>query len=306
MRNSKNSDNDEQHAEEAVEQLQNFEKEVCPNGDPLPPLKVEDINLETMSVKDNGKAQPVYGDIEIEDDHCPSADDVEKESRDDENEQIDDFGDFEDAFNTLDKCHDIAPVAADDFGGFGETTSLDQNNFDASFGYFQAQENDQDDDDFGDFGDMTSENRDDDFGGFGGEDDFRSFPEPTHAPLLQPVSLGPVWEELKAATDYEIGHIERIPLAWEKHQNIIDQFYDVLNAKALELTWSTSATKTMLETIMPKFHQLTLDVEREREEELQKQREEKEEKKILSKKKELSQAGKDLLSQLPDISYLNA
>ncbi|CAG5113756.1 Oidioi.mRNA.OKI2018_I69.chr2.g7846.t1.cds [Oikopleura dioica] len=175
----------------------------------------------------------------------------------------------------------------DDFGGFGEATANPSVEFNASFGEHananQPQE-DGDDDDFGDFGE-TNEAGDDDFGDFGGDDDFGDFSQTVAPPPqvpevvndLEPVSLGPVWEELKAATSYEQEEPEKTQYAWEERQESIDKLNDFLNASALDLTWNSSATKKMFEYIMPKFLQLTRDVEKEREAELEKIRKDKEE-----------------------------
>ena len=95
-------------------------------------------------------------------------------------------------------------VLEDDFGGFGEATANPSVEFNASFGEHANAEEDDDDDDFGDFGE-TNGAGDDDFGDFGGDDDFGDFSQTVAPPPpvqevvndLEPVSLGPVWEELK-------------------------------------------------------------------------------------------------------------
>merc|ERR1712037_1005388 len=84
------------------------------------------------------------------------------------------------------------------------------------------------DDDFGDFGEtVEAQDENDDFGDFGENDnDFVDFTESKKAaPVqelqsdLEPVSLAPVWEELKDATFYEYEE-PKIEFAWEKKPRV--------------------------------------------------------------------------------------
>merc|ERR1712210_185922 len=117
-------------------------------------------------------------------------------------ENVDKDDDFDDAFVSTGE----GAVLEDDFGGFGEANP--NGVFDASFGEFQQNGDQMDgDDDFGDFGETVN--------------DFVDFTESKKAaPVqelqsdLEPVSLAPVWEELKDATFYEYEE-PKIEFAWE-------------------------------------------------------------------------------------------
>jgi len=338
MKKSENSESEEeiQSVDEVVEQFQSLERIVSPENEPSK-VELEELDLEKMRVdekidekidvtdhkveenlkekveenadeKVDGKVDEKCNKKEIQsnDEINPKTDDKAKDSIYGDIESDDKNDDFDDAFVSTGE----GAVLEDDFGGFGEANP--NGVFDASFGEFQENGGQMDDDDFGDFGETVEpQDEDDDFGNFGENDnDFGDFTKSEKAaPVqeiqsdLEPVSLAPVWEDLKDATFYEYEEPEKIEFAWERSRESIDRLKDFLNASALELTWNTSASKKMLDYVMPKFLQLTRDVEIEREAELEKIRKEKDEQSALKNK--MSTEAKNLLAQLPDLSYLN-
>jgi len=338
MKKSENSESEEdiQSVDEVVEQFQSLERIVSPENEPSK-VELEELDLEKMRVdekidekidvtdhkveenlkekveenadeKVDGKVDEKCNKKEIQsnDEINPKTDDKAKDSIYGDIESDDKNDDFDDAFVSTGE----GAVLEDDFGGFGEANP--NGVFDASFGEFQENGGQMDDDDFGDFGETVEpQDEDDDFGDFGENDnDFGYFTKSEKAaPVqeiqsdLEPVSLAPVWEELKDATFYEYEEPEKIEFAWERSRESIDKLNDFLNASALELTWNASASKKMLDYVMPKFLQLTRDVEIEREAELEKIRKEKDEQSALKNK--MSTEAKNLLAQLPDLSYLN-
>jgi len=335
MKKSENSESEEeiQSVDEVVEQFQSLERIVSPENEPSK-VELEELDLEKMRVEekvhenndekvDEEVAEKVDENLDekVDEKVDEICNEEEIQSNDEINlkmgdkaktsiygdiENVDKDDDFDDAFVSTGE----GAVLEDDFGGFGEANP--NNVFDASFGEFQQNGDQLDgDDDFGDFGEtVEAQDENDDFGDFGENDnDFVDFTESKKAaPVqelqsdLEPVSLAPVWEELKDATFYEYEE-PKIEFAWEKSRESIDKLEDFLNASALELTWNSSASKKMLDYVMPKFLQLTRDVEKEREAELEKIRKEKEEKSAL--KNTMSTEAKNLLAQLPDLSYLN-
>jgi len=336
MKKSENSESEEeiQSVDEVVEQFQSLERIVSPKNEPSQ-VELEELELEKMRVdekideKVNEKNDEKPGEkIEKIDEKVNEKTDeesIEKEIQPndeidlqtDEKAKASIYGDIENVEKETDDFDDAfvstgeGAVLEDDFGGFGEANP--NSVFNASFGEFQQNGDQIDDgDDFGDFVEtIEPENGDDDFGDFGENDnDFGDFTDSEKAASVQeiqsdlkPVSLAPVWEELKDATFYEYEEPEKIEFAWEKSREAIDKLEDFLNASALELTWNTSASKKMLDYVMPKFLQLTRDVEKEREAELEKIRKEKEEQSAL--KNTMSSGAKNLLAQLPDLSYMN-
>lgn len=342
MKKSENSESEEeiQSVDEVVEQFQSLERIVSPENEPSK-VELEELELEKMRVDEkidekideidhrveenleqkgeenvDDKVDETVGEkvdekcyeeeIQSNDEINPKTDNKAKNSIYGDIENVDKNDDFDDAFVSTGE----GAVLEDDFGGFGEANP--DGVFDASFGEFKENGDQMDHDDFGAFGETVEpQDEDDDFGDFGENDnDFGDFTESEKAaPVqeiqsdLEPVSLAPVWEELKDATFYEYEEPEKIEFAWERSRESIDKLNDFLNASALELTWNASASKKMLDYVMPKFLQLTRDVEIEREAELEKIRKEKDEQSALKNK--MSTEAKNLLAQLPDLSYLN-